>query len=65
MLFNVPAGRHTVTVERIGYREVSASAGPQDGGTATLDFRVFQEAVQLDELIVTGEAGVAVQPEER
>jgi hypothetical protein len=65
VLDNLPAGRHTVTVERIGYREVSASVGPSGGGGATLDFRVFEEAVLLDELIVTGEAAVGLQPEAR
>jgi hypothetical protein len=53
VLLDVPPGTHTVAVERIGYRGASAEVIPESGETATLDFRVAEEALQLDEVIVT------------
>lgn len=57
LLVNVPAGTQTVTVQRIGYREAVQEIAVTAGGTATLDFRITEEALQLDEVIVTGTAG--------
>ena len=51
---DVDAGALTLTVERIGYRSESRdfTAGP--GDTVVLDFRITEEALMLDEVIVTG-----------
>ena len=57
ILLNVPAGTHTVTVRRIGYRDASQDVTVAAGQTAVADFRISQEALQLDEVIVTGTPG--------
>ncbi|HSH74669.1 MAG TPA: TonB-dependent receptor [Longimicrobiales bacterium] len=57
LLLNVPAGQHTVTVQRIGYRQVEQAAAVVAGETAVLDFRISEEALQLDEIIITGTPG--------
>lgn len=57
VLLNVPAGIHTVAVQRIGFREASASVEVTSGGTAVRDFVITEQALQLDEVIVTGTAG--------
>ncbi len=57
ILLNVPAGTHTVTAERIGYRVATAQITVVPGETVVNDFRLSEEALQLDEVIVTGTAG--------
>src|SRR5688572_16695038 len=57
LLLNVPAGTHTVTAERIGYRSVSAQVTVTAGQTAVQDFTMDEEALGLDEIIVTGTPG--------
>ena len=57
LLLNVPAGTHTVTVNRIGYRVEEATVTVASGGTVVQDFTLTEEALQLDEVIVTGTAG--------
>jgi len=57
ILLNVPAGQHTVTVQRIGYRQVEQVVSVTAGETAVLDFRITEEALQLDEIIITGTPG--------
>jgi TonB-dependent SusC/RagA subfamily outer membrane receptor len=57
LLLNVPPGEHTVTVERIGYRAGSQAITVTEGGTFTLDFRISEQALELEEVIVTGTAG--------
>ncbi len=49
----VPAGTHTVRVELIGYGTLVTTVGVAAGGTATLNFRLDQEAVALEGLLVT------------
>ena len=57
LLLNVPAGTHTVTAERIGYRAASAQVTVTAGATAVQDFTMAEEALGLDEIIVTGTPG--------
>ena len=57
LLVNVPAGTHEVTVERIGYRSMSATVTVGAGATVVQDFVLTQEALQLQEVLVTGTAG--------
>ena len=57
ILLNVPVGQHTVTVQRIGYREAEQTANVTAGETVVLDFRISEEALQLDEIIITGTPG--------
>lgn len=57
LLLNVPAGTHTVTVQRIGYRESTQQVTVTTGQTTVVDFRISEEALQLDEIIITGTAG--------
>ena len=57
VLSNIPAGPHTVSATRIGYRQSSVTVTVPSGGTAVANFRVTEEALQLDEVVVTGTAG--------
>jgi TonB-linked SusC/RagA family outer membrane protein len=57
ILLNVPVGPRTVTVQRIGYRQVTQTVTVAAGQTAVLDFRITEEALQLDEIIITGTPG--------
>jgi len=57
LLLNVPAGSHTLTVQRIGYREATQTVTVASGETVALDFQITEEALQLDEIIITGTPG--------
>ena len=57
VLLNVPAGTHTVQFERIGYRAMTVDVTVIAGGTMQQDFTVAEDALQLDEIIVTGTPG--------
>ncbi len=57
LLQNVPAGTHTLAVSRIGYRTIEAQVTVGGGQTVEQNFSVSEEALQLDEIIVTGTAG--------
>ncbi|MSR37170.1 MAG: carboxypeptidase-like regulatory domain-containing protein, partial [Gemmatimonadetes bacterium] len=57
LLLNVPLGTHTVTAQRIGYRTVSAQVTVTAGATVVQDFALTEEALGLDEIIVTGTPG--------
>ena len=54
---NVPAGTHTVSVQRLGFapEEQSVTLGP--GQTVQLNFQLESQALSLDEIVVTGTAG--------
>ncbi len=60
---NVPAGQHTVRVQYLGYGAREQSITVAAGQTVTLDFELRQQAISLDEVIVTGTAGQARQRE--
>ena len=57
LLLNVPAGTHTLSAERIGYQAVVAEVTVAAGETAVADFRLTEQALGLDEIIVTGTPG--------
>ena len=57
LLQNVPAGTHTLSVSRIGYRTAEVQVTIGGGQTVEQDFTMSEEALQLDEIIVTGTAG--------
>ena len=57
LLLNVPAGTHTLTAERIGYRSVTQQATVSAGETVVQDFVLNETALGLDEIVVTGTPG--------
>jgi iron complex outermembrane receptor protein len=67
-LNRVPAGTHMLMVRMLGFSPDSASITVQAGGTATQDFTLSRDPLQLQEMVVTGtqaprqnlEASVAV-----
>jgi len=63
LLLNVPAGTHTVTAERIGYAPVTQQVTLTAGQAVAQDFTLVEQAMTLDELVVTGTAGNARQRE--
>jgi TonB-dependent starch-binding outer membrane protein SusC len=54
---NVPAGTHTVTAERIGYGVGTQAVTLAAGASANVEFAIQEEALALDQIIVTGTAG--------
>ena len=63
LLLNVPVGTHTLTAQRIGYSEQSVEVTVAVGATVVRDFALAEQALGLDEIIVTGTAGGARQRE--
>jgi TonB-linked SusC/RagA family outer membrane protein len=57
LLLNLPAGSHTISAQRIGYRAASQQVTVTAGQTVQLDFALTEEALGLDEIIVTGTPG--------
>ncbi|MEQ1855356.1 MAG: SusC/RagA family TonB-linked outer membrane protein [Longimicrobiales bacterium] len=57
LLQNIPVGPRTVTVQRIGYTQATQNVTVAGGQTAVLDFRIEEQALALDEIVVTGTAG--------
>src|SRR5262245_32869558 len=57
LLLAVPPGSHTLTVQRIGYRTVNAQITVTAGSTVVQDFTLSEEALGLDEIVVTGTPG--------
>jgi TonB-linked SusC/RagA family outer membrane protein len=54
---NVAAGTHTVEVTRIGFTAVSQQIVVRAGEPAVLNVELTEEAIGLDEIVVTGTAG--------
>jgi TonB-dependent SusC/RagA subfamily outer membrane receptor len=59
LILNVPVGVHTLRAELIGYTGLSQQVTVTEGGSATIDFRLAEQALGLDEIVVTGTAGQA------
>ncbi|MQA90585.1 MAG: SusC/RagA family TonB-linked outer membrane protein [Gemmatimonas sp.] len=57
VLLNVPAGSHTIAVQRIGYRAATSGVTVADDASVNQDFTLEEEALALDEIIVTGTPG--------
>src|SRR5690606_19308766 len=57
LLLNVPAGTHILTAERIGFRSATQEVTVAAGATVVQDFALAEEALGLDEIIVTGTPG--------
>ena len=59
LLVNVPAGEQTVRVDLIGYGSMELTVTVPEGGAATADFNIRQDAIALEGVVVTGTAGQA------
>jgi len=57
LILNVPAGTQTVRVELIGYGMAEQTVSVSGGAAAVADFGLSQQALELNELVVTGTAG--------
>lgn len=63
LIVGVPAGTHTVRVQMLGFSSTEQEVTVAAGGTAAADFRLSETAIVLDELVVTGTAGVTRKKE--
>ncbi|MCA9738575.1 MAG: SusC/RagA family TonB-linked outer membrane protein [Gemmatimonadota bacterium] len=59
IILNVPAGSHTLRVERIGFTTIERQITVGAGQSVTEDFALVTEPLGLDEIVVTGTAGAA------
>lgn len=59
VVLNVPTGTHTLRAERIGLGSTDQEITVAAGATLTVDFQMDQQALGLDEIVVTGAAGAA------
>ena len=57
LLLNVSAGTHTLSAQRIGYRTATVEVTVAAGETVVWDFALSEEALGLDQIIVTGTPG--------
>lgn len=57
LMAGVPAGTHSVTAQRIGYTSSTVEVTVTADETTLLDFQLAEEALGLDEIIVTGTPG--------
>jgi len=57
LITNAPTGQVTIRVTMLGRRTVSQTVAIEPGGTATVNFQLSDQAIGLDELVVTGTAG--------
>jgi TonB-dependent starch-binding outer membrane protein SusC len=58
-IMNVPAGQVTVRAQIIGFRTGQATVTVTSGASVAADFEMEEQALALDEVIVTGTAGQA------
>lgn len=56
---DVPAGQQTVQVRLIGFARQSETVSVTAGETVTVDFQLEEQALLLDEIVVTGTPGQA------
>jgi len=57
VLPGVPAGTHSLMVQRLGYRSTTVQVEVVAGETVALDLQLSQDALSLDAVVVTGTAG--------
>ena len=57
LILGVPAGTYTVSTERIGYSRVDQEVTIGSGAAAVRDFSLDEDALALDEIVVTGTPG--------
>ncbi|HEX9107231.1 MAG TPA: carboxypeptidase-like regulatory domain-containing protein, partial [Longimicrobiales bacterium] len=57
----VPTGQQVVRVENLGFKAVEQTVRVATGAAATADFSLSQEAIALDEMVVTGTAGATTK----
>ncbi len=55
LLRGVPAGERAIRVQLIGYSQLERTVTIPPGATVTVDFELGQTAIQLDEVVVTGQ----------
>ena len=53
LLPGIPAGTHTVRVQTLGYAPSVQSVTVTAGGTASANFRISQQALQVEGIVVT------------
>ncbi|WP_054683996.1 carboxypeptidase-like regulatory domain-containing protein [Rhodothermus marinus] len=53
----VPAGTYTLEASFVGYRTETRRVTVEEGATITVDFALFQTALNLQEVVVTGAGG--------
>ncbi len=63
VLTNVPAGAREVQAIRIGYRVATEGVTVLAGETSSVTLRLRQAAVQLDQIVVSGQGGVTARRE--
>jgi TonB-dependent starch-binding outer membrane protein SusC len=57
---NIPVGTFNINVRYVGYKQITEEVVIKNNTTTELDFNLEQTAIQLDELVVTGQ-GVATE----
>ncbi len=62
-LRSVPAGEQTVRVRLIGFGTRTRTVTVQSGQTATVNFQLQRQALDMQEIVVTGQAGQAQRRE--
>jgi len=63
VISGVSAGDHQIQVMRIGYRTSTQSVTVAAGQTVSVTFTIRQSAVQLDQIVVSGQATVTARRE--
>ncbi len=59
LMLNVPAGSYEIRAEQIGMGAVSQQVTVGPGATVTVNLQMEQQALGLDEIVVTGTAGAS------
>lgn len=53
LILNVPSGEHVVRVQILGYAAAEQTVNVTAGGSAAADFRLTEQAIQMEGLVVT------------
>lgn len=59
LILNVPSGTHTMTVQSLGYRTETVTVTVGAGQSVVQNVSLSQQALQLNEIVVTGTAGAS------